>query len=117
MSDYTRVARDVDDLEMGTGKERFLFLQSARLLLKRMSDKISLIFYFKNIWLQFPCKYMDLSKQDSVFITSTSQWENVRLFVCVCFLHDVLCLFLYFYCLCSAHAPATKDQCVLANPL
>ena len=24
---------------------------------------------------------------------------------------------LYFSCLCSAHAPATKDQCVLANPL
>ena len=40
-------------------------------------------------------------------------------FVCLCVFSTccvVLCL-LYFSCLCSAHAPATKDQCVLANPL
>ena len=44
-----------------------------------------------------------------MFITSPSQWE---MYIC----SFVLCL-LYFSCLCSAHARATKDQCVLANPL
>ena len=89
----------MNNLELATGKEKFLFLQSARLTLTRMSDKILLIFYFKTIWLQFPCEYIYLSKQDSVFITSPSQWENVRLFVCVVF----VVFFLFMFSPCSSH--------------
>ena len=38
-----------------------------------MSDKISLIFYFKNIWLQFPCQY--ISKQDSELWRFDPRWH------------------------------------------